>query len=283
MGQATALWPALQGKRARILPSSRCISTGLVSKSEHPTSTLLARSLASACAVSAMIGIADVAGLALINCVASQPSISPSATSIRIRSGISLAAMATPAAPSQAQETEKPWRCRRRVSMSRFISLSSTSRILCMGRFPSGFGCNALDPRHERSGAIHVGLSPACNQGHPDREAASFSEFAVDDNLAAHQPAQLLAEGQTEPRSAVLAGARIVGDGEFLEQICDLVGRNANTGVDDIDHKLVADIAALSPRSEFDPSLVSEFCRIVEQLTDHVLEPARIAKGDAQV
>src|SRR6266481_2161188 len=98
--QAMALLLSFAGRQARILPSSRCISTGLVSKSEHPTSTLLSRSLASAWAVNATIGIADVAGLALISWVASQPSISPNATSIRIRSGISLVAIATPTAPS---------------------------------------------------------------------------------------------------------------------------------------------------------------------------------------
>ena len=43
-----------------------------------------------------MIGIAAVAGRALMSCVASQPSMAPSATSIRIRSGISSSAMATP-------------------------------------------------------------------------------------------------------------------------------------------------------------------------------------------
>jgi hypothetical protein len=55
------------GRSARILPNSRCMSTGFVSKSEHPTLTLLSRSLARACAVSAMMGIGDVAGLAFIN------------------------------------------------------------------------------------------------------------------------------------------------------------------------------------------------------------------------
>jgi hypothetical protein len=43
-----ALARSASGRSARILPSSRCRSTGLVSKSEQPASTLLARSLASA-------------------------------------------------------------------------------------------------------------------------------------------------------------------------------------------------------------------------------------------
>lgn len=46
--QATAPLLSVAGRLARILPSNRCISTGLVSKSEHPTCTLLSRSLAKA-------------------------------------------------------------------------------------------------------------------------------------------------------------------------------------------------------------------------------------------
>jgi hypothetical protein len=84
---------------ALILPSRRSMSTGLVSKSEQPTSRLLSRSLSSVWAVKAMIGILPVAGLPFMCWVASQPSISPSATSIRMTSGSSLAAMATAVGP----------------------------------------------------------------------------------------------------------------------------------------------------------------------------------------
>src|SRR5262245_17197257 len=214
---ATEVRGATEGRSDRILPSSRCMSTGFVSKSEQPTSTLLARSLASAWAVSAMMGMADVAGLALICCVASQPSISPSATSIRIISGNSLAAMSTPAAPSQAQQTEKPFRSRRRVSMSRFISLSSTSRILCIG--DSGrHGQNRVgEVGNERRRQVKVGLSPTLHERHADREAAALSEFAFHGDFAAHQLAKPLAERQSKPSTAILAGAGVVGDAEFIE------------------------------------------------------------------
>ena len=49
-----------------------------------------------ACAVSAMTGMALVAGSAFSRRVASQPSITGRLMSIRIRSGFSLAAMSTP-------------------------------------------------------------------------------------------------------------------------------------------------------------------------------------------
>src|ERR1700722_4614208 len=95
-------------RQALILPSNRGRSTGLVSKSAQPISMLLARSLDSACAVSAMTGIEAVAGAALISSVASQPSIGPSAMSINIRSGDSVDANATPAGPSTVEQTSNP-------------------------------------------------------------------------------------------------------------------------------------------------------------------------------
>src|SRR5215472_7503316 len=259
------------------------MSTGFVSKSEQPTSTLLARSLARAWAVKAMIGILDVTGLALINCVASQPSISPSATSIRIKSGISLAAMATPAAPSWAEQTEKPWRCSRRVSMSRFISLSSTSKILCMGGFRGGVQGVLVGFRHQRGSAVGVRLAPARGHRHPYGEAASLSEFALYDNFATHQLAQLLTERQAESCPTVLAGAGIVCDGKFLEKMRNLRGRNADAVVYHVDHELIAGIGCRSGSDELDSSALGELRRVVEQLSDHALEPACITKGKTEI
>jgi hypothetical protein len=48
-------------------------------------------------------------------------------------SGISDTDMATPAAPSAALQTLKPWRCSRLVNMSRFAKLSSTINIFLAG------------------------------------------------------------------------------------------------------------------------------------------------------
>ena len=90
-----------------------------------------------------MIGIFDVLTSALMSRVACQPSISPNATSIRMRSGFSETDIATPVAPSAALQTEKPRRCSRRVSMSRFAKLSSTSNIF--------FACDA--------GLLSLGIS----------------------------------------------------------------------------------------------------------------------------
>src|SRR5271166_1869107 len=56
----------------------------------------LSRSVAMACAVSAMMGILRSSGVALIRRVASQPSIAGRLMSIKMRSGLLLVAIATP-------------------------------------------------------------------------------------------------------------------------------------------------------------------------------------------
>src|SRR5262245_20630541 len=76
-----------------------------------------------------MIGMARVSGAALSRRTASQPSNTGKLISIKIRSGASDPAIDTPCSPSRAMATRYPRRSRRRDSMSRFISLSSTSRI----------------------------------------------------------------------------------------------------------------------------------------------------------
>src|SRR6202171_6615458 len=98
--------------------------------------------------------------------------------------------------------------------MSRLISLSSTSRILCIGRFRSKIG----SCRDERRGSKCIPLRPSTEQRHPDRKAASFSELALDENLAAHQLAEVVAERQSERGAAGFAGGGIGGARAFFEQ-----------------------------------------------------------------
>src|SRR5216683_2000684 len=103
--------------------------------------------------------------------------------------------------------------------MSRLISLSSTSRILCTGRFQSKIGgCG-----DERRGCQCIPLPLSSGQRDPDRKAASRSEFALDENHAAHQLAELLAERQSQSSATIFAGAGVVGDCEFFEEVGDLI------------------------------------------------------------
>src|SRR6267378_4627961 len=109
--------------------------------------------------------------------------------------------------------------------MSRLISLSSASRILCIARFQNQIG----NCRDERRGSKCIPLRPSIEQRHPDRKAASFSELALDENLAAHQLAELLAERQSQSGATVFAGAGVIGDREFFEEVGDLIGSDADT------------------------------------------------------
>src|SRR6202051_4722732 len=92
------------------------------------------RSPLMACAVSPITGTLLVATSALTRRVASQPSMTGKLMSMRMMSGFSLFARSTPCCPSTAKITSKPRRMRRRDSISRFISLSSTSRTFAIGR-----------------------------------------------------------------------------------------------------------------------------------------------------
>src|SRR5882724_21420 len=103
--------------------------------------------------------------------------------------------------------------------MSRLVSLSSTSRILRIGRSQSKIGSCG----DERRGSQCIPLPPSSEQRHPDRKATSLSELALDENLAAHQLAELLAKRQPQSGATVFAGARVIGDCEFFEEVGDLI------------------------------------------------------------
>ena len=105
------------GASAWILASRRGSSTGLVSKSSQPAASAFSLSPVIALAVSAITGMCFVSGAALIWRVASEPSSTGRPMSIRISSGCSASAIATPWAPSRAISTSKPARFNRRSSM----------------------------------------------------------------------------------------------------------------------------------------------------------------------
>src|SRR5450755_1922675 len=163
--------------------------------------------------------------------------------------------------------------------MSRLTSLSSTSRILCIGLFQSKIGRR----RDERRGSEDISLPPPGEQRHPDREAAAFSDFAFDGNLAAHQLAELLAERQSQPSAAVFAGAGVVGDSKFLEEVRDLIRSDTNAGVDDMDHKIIAWSIQAALGDKLDLAVVSKLYRVIKQLAGHIAEFAGITVGRSEI
>src|SRR5215471_13090910 len=167
--------------------------------------------------------------------------------------------------------------------MSRFTSLSSTSRILFMGQFRGGLKGKAGNVRYKRRGAMHVRLPPASHQWHADGEAASFSQFAFDEHLAAHQLAQLLAQRQAESRTAIFARAGVVRDSEFFKEIPGLIGSDADAGVDDIDDEIISGLTDHKLGRKLDLANLGELRRVVEQLSGHILELARVAESRSEV
>src|SRR5262249_2746127 len=102
--------------------------------------------------------------------VASQPSRTGRCMSIRIRSGRSARALATPSPPSTATTTSKPFLLRRRISMSRLYSLSSTRRSFGIAGGPPSL-------RRRRPG-VAAGLEPAVLPG----------RFGIPESIGGLQP-----------------------------------------------------------------------------------------------
>src|SRR5579872_131628 len=292
-------------RQALILPSKRGRSTGFVSKSAQPTAALFSRSLASACAVSAMTGMSAVSGARLISSVASQPSIAPSATSIRMRSGDWLAAMATPDGPSGAQQISNPLRLSRRVNMSRLISLSSTSRILGIDRrrnfldrigaprrWPAGLRDQRQQPLikglrcAERGGDIGVLGRRRCGDsadGNSNGEATADIERALDRQFAAQQAADLATERQAESGPAIFARRRIAAEIETLEKPAKSVRRDADSRIAHTDRRLIALRSRDALADKRNAALASELDGVVDQLAERALQFGWVCLDDAEL
>src|ERR1700722_7824209 len=134
----------------------------------------------------------------------------------------------------------------RRVSISRLIALSSTSRILGIGGFRIQLQVKAGGFRDQRRRNEGICLSPSGDQRQADREATALVDLAFDNDLAAHQFAEPLAERQAQSGATVFAGAGVVGNGELLEQVGDLIRGDTNTGVDDVDYETIAEFPHLT-------------------------------------
>src|SRR5437773_5035499 len=106
--------------------------------------------------------------------------------------------------------------------MSRFISLSSTSRIFAIQLL-----LYLYVPRPD------TGRSPGSDslRREPDGKDGSHPQRARNRNLTPHHLTEALANRQPEPRATVFACHRDVGLDERLEQLLYLLGGHANAGV----------------------------------------------------
>src|SRR3990172_1555233 len=110
--------------------------------------------------------------------------------------------------------------------MSRFSSLSSTSRIFVMWDLACGYvpGWTGEPVPHNHSAAdIHGGKR--------DGERGPLAEGALDRDLPSHHLTDVLADRQPEARAAVFAGGQGIRLVERLEQLPHLLGGHADAGV----------------------------------------------------
>src|ERR1017187_2905872 len=108
--------------------------------------------------------------------------------------------MAIPRLPSAAEITWYPRRERRRASMSRLDSLSSTTRIL---------GMHGLPLRDPAGGGERRWRSRMAGQ--PDGERRPLAQFALRAQRAAHHLAELAADRQSQARPAVFPRGGCIG------------------------------------------------------------------------
>ena len=79
-------------------------------------------------------------------------------------------------------------------------------------------------------------LLPRRVERQPDRELGAFAEFAFHGDVAAHHAAEVARDRESQAGAAELAGSGAVRLAERLEQLGELLGRHADTGVADAEH-----------------------------------------------
>ena len=215
-----------------------------------------------------MIGIAAVAGFALINWVASQPSISPKrdihqdqirhfARGHRDAGGAVVRTTNLEAVTLQAP--------RQHVA----VDLVVFDKKDLMHRRSPGIRCKSAESEigDERRGDECIGLAP------PGESAAArmVKRLPLPSSLSTRisPPISLQSfwlSASPSPVPPYLLVLEVVDDGEFLEQAWHLVRRDADAGIDDLDHELVACRSTLPLCNELDLAILGELHRVIEQL-----------------
>ena len=226
---------------------------------------------ANVCAVSATMGTcARGPSRARMRRVASSPSTPGIRTSMRMTSKSAVAASSTAAAPPSANVTPWPAAVRKDPAMSRFIAMSSTTRIrstadgACSGRrFKAGRRCihrrgrhRQLDPEHAAAvGIVLVPDAPA----HEGRETGG-------DRKAQAGALDLAADVGLQPL-------------EILEQAVLVLSRYARTGVGDLDPE---HLLAGREEPELDPAVIRELDRVAKEVEQDLAQPGQVGGDGAR-
>src|SRR5215813_4050376 len=124
------------------------------------------------------------------------------------------------------------------------------------------------------------GLWRAARQAH--RKHRTFAQLARHGHVAAHHARELAGDGEAETGAAEALSGRGVSLAELLEQLCLLLRRHANAG---IDHRQLDPIASIGhlARLQLDLTLFGELAGIVQQVEQYLPQPHGVHGEDTQV
>ena len=148
-----------------------------------------------------------------------------------------------------------------------------------VGEHGPGDGVVVDDEGPEADEGVETGLDlglHALGQRERHPEAGADPQLAVDVDRAALEVDEVLDDRQAEAGAAVVAGDRVVGLGEGLEQAGASLLGDADAGVDDLEGDLSgSDPAGTGPDDH--RALVGELDRVGGQVEEDLAEPQRIA------
>src|SRR5262249_30973142 len=114
-------------------------------------------------------------------------------------------------------------------------------------------------------------------------EGRSFTDLAVDADLAAHHMRELLGYGEAQTGAAVAARGRLVGLREGLEDPALRVGRHADAAVAHLNaqaHRITA--ALVRPDVDHHFAAVGELDGVADEVGQHLAQAAGIAAKAAR-
>src|SRR5215813_4322719 len=116
----------------------------------------------------------------------------------------------------------------------------------------------------------------------PHREHRAFARLARHCHVATHHARELAGDGEAETGAAEALRGRGLGLAECLEQLCLLLRRHANAG---IDHGQLDPVASVNhpSRSQLDLTLFGELAGITQQVEQYLPQPHGVHGEDTQV
>src|SRR5262249_53730199 len=114
------------------------------------------------------------------------------------------------------------------------------------------------------------------------RKHRALARLACHGHVAPHHTRELAGDGEAETGAAEAPRGRGIGLAEFLEQLCLLLCRHANAGIDHRQLDPVASIGHLA-RLQLDLTLFGELAGIAQEVEQYLPQPHGVHGEDTQV